>query len=234
MSVLLFIIETLFIVTAAVLAAWFIEKRITQKNGSAPTVMTAKKIAMIGVFAAVSGILMFIEIPVPFAPPFYKIDISEVPVLILAFAYGPVSGILCELLKVFIKLILKGTTSAFVGELANFVIGAGLILPAGFLYLGKKTKKRAIVSCILGTLCMTVFGSVFNGIYLLPKFAAIYGMPLPAIIELGTAINPRIDSVRMLVLLCVVPVNLLKGAIDTVITVVLYKQLSPVIKQERI
>lgn len=230
MSTVLFISETLIIVAALILAACLSEKYIIGKRGDKTAVMTPKKIAMTGVFAAVSGALMLIEVPLPFAPPFYKLDISEVPVLILTFAYGPVSGIICELIKIFVKLLMKGTSSAFVGELANFVIGVSLILPAGLLYAGKKTKKRALTSLLVGTAVMTVFGSFFNAFYLLPKFAEIYGMPLSAIIGMGTAIHPAINSVSMLVLFCVVPMNLLKGIVDTVITMLLYKRLSPVIK----
>lgn len=231
MSTLLFIVEILLIVAAFIAISYLIEKSIAKRNGTSLTVITTRKIAMVGVFSAVSGVLMLIEIPLPFAPPFYKLDISEVPVLILTFAYGPVAGILTEMLKIFIKLIIKGTSSAFVGELANFVIGASLILPAGFIYFMKKTKKQALLACIIGTVVMTAFGSLFNGIYLLPKFAAIYGMPLSAIIGMGTAINPRINSVTALVLMCVVPMNLLKGAVDSVIVNLLYKRLSPIIKK---
>ena len=133
MSTVLFISETLIIVAALILAAYLSEKYIIGRRGGRIAVMTSKKVAMTGVFASVSGVLMLLEVPLPFAPPFYKLDISEVPVLILTFAYGPVSGILCELIKIFVKLLIKGTSSAFVGELANFVIGASLILPAGLL-----------------------------------------------------------------------------------------------------
>lgn len=231
MSTLLFIVEILLIVAAIVAVSYLIEKSAAKRNGTSLTVITTRKTAMVGVFAAAAGILMLLEIPLPFAPPFYKLDISEVPVLILTFAYGPVAGILTEMLKIFIKLLIKGTTSAFVGELANFVIGASLILPAGLIYFIKKTKKQALLACIAGTLVMTVFGSLFNGIYLLPKFAEIYGMPLDAIIGMGTAINPNISSVSGLVLMCVVPMNLIKGAIDSLITNLIYKRLSPIIKK---
>lgn len=231
MSILLFIAEILLILAAVAAAAYLVEKLISKGNGNPIPVITTKKTAMVGVFAAVSGILMLIEFPLPFAPPFYKLDISEVPVLIITFAYGPVAGILTEILKIFIKLILKGTSSAFVGELANFIIGASLILPAGLIYYMKKTRKQALIACIAGTVTMTVFGSLFNGVYLLPKFAVIYGMPLDTIVGMGTAINPKIGSVTGLVLMCVVPMNLLKGAVDSLITNLLYKHLSPIIKK---
>lgn len=231
MSTFLFIVEILFIVAAVIAVSYFVEKITSEKNGKHSPVITTGKTAMIGVFSAVSGILMLLEIPLPFAPPFYKLDISEVPVLILTFAYGPVAGILTEMIKIFVKLILKGTSSAFVGELASFVIGASFILPAGFIYLAKKTKRQALIACAAGTLVMTVFGSLFNGIYLLPKFAAVYGMPLETIIGMGTAIHPKITSVSGLVLMCVVPMNLLKGAVDSLITDLLYKRLSPILKK---
>ena len=231
MSTVKFIIEILVIVAAVILASYAAERLLSKKSGQAFTVITTKKIAMTGVFAAVSGVLMLLDIPVPFAPSFYKIDISEVPVLILSFAYGPIAGILCEMIKIFVKLILKGTTSAFVGELANFVIGASFIIPAGIIYFARKTKKQAIIACIAGTLVMTAFGSFFNAVYLLPKFAEIYGMPLEKIVAMGTAINPAISSVAGLVLMCVVPVNIIKGVLDSVITVLLYKRLSPVLKK---
>jgi len=233
MTTFLFIVEIILIVTALFLVAYLPEKALLRKENRPMPVITTKKIAMTGVFSAISGVLMLLEIPLAFAPPFYKLDISEVPVLILAFAYGPVAGVLCEFLKVVIKLVLKGTTSAFVGELANFIIGCAFLLPAGFAYLARKTKSQALIGCILGTITMTAVGSFLNGIYLLPKFAEIYGMPLEKIVAMGTAINPTIDSVLMLIFLCVVPMNLLKGVVDTVLTMLLYKRLSKVIKNDR-
>lgn len=233
MDTVLFILEIILIAALIFAAAVLIEKTIRKDTSEAKPVITTKKITMVGVFAAVSGVLMLFEIPLPFAPPFYKLDISEVPVLILAFAYGPVAGVLCEFLKIIIKLVLKGTSSAFVGELANFLVGCSMVLPASVIYLFRKTRNQAILACIAGTLCMTIFGSLFNAFYLLPKFAQIYGMPLENIIAMGTAVNPAIDSVKLLVLCCVVPLNLLKGTLDSVITILLYKRLSSVIKADR-
>lgn len=221
MDSLIFSAEVIVILAAVFAAAYFSER----------PEFTARHVALTGVMAAAAGVLMMLEIPLPFAPPFYKLDISEVPVLILTFAYGPFSGITCGLLKIVIKILLKGTSSAFVGELANFLICAGFILPAGLIYLKKKTRKRALISLIAGTAVMTAFGSFLNAVYLLPAFSRIYGLPLDAIVGMGTAVNPAVDSVKMLVLLCVVPVNLLKGAVDTVLTMLMYKRLSPVLKR---
>ena len=137
---------------------------------------------------------------------------------------GPVAGVVCELIKVILKLLLKGTSTAFVGDFANFVVGCALVLPASVIYHCKKSKKAAIIGLAVGTACMTVFGSAFNAVYLLPKFAQLYGMPLDAIIGMGNAVNPSITSVSTLVLFAVVPFNILKGILVSVVTLLLYKR----------
>lgn len=195
---------------------------------ASPTMRT-RKIAVIGIFSAISGVLMYFELPLWFAPSFYELDISEVPVLICAFAYGPAAGVIAELCKVFVKLFLKGTSTAFVGDLANFIIGCSLILPASIIYHVKKTRKAAIIGMGTGTAVMTAFGSAFNAFYLIPTYVVLFGMPLETIIGMGTAVNKSITSVGTLVLFAVVPFNLLKGVVVSGITFLLYKQLSPII-----
>lgn len=173
---------------------------------------------------------MYFEVPLWFAPSFYELDFSEIPVLICGFSLGPTAGVAAELCKVLIKLFLKGTSTAFVGDLANFMVGCALILPATILYYRKKSRKMAIFGLGVGTLVMTVFGSAFNGMYLIPKFSQLFGLPLEAIIGMGTAVNPAISSVWTLVLFAVVPFNLLKGAIVSVAVMLLYKHISPILK----
>ena len=181
------------------------------------------------IFASLAGVLMFLEIPLFFAPSFYKIDLSEIPILICTFYLGPVAGVAAELVKIMVKLLLKGTSTAFVGDFANFVVGCSFVLSASIIYHARPGKRSALVGMLAGTLVMTVFGSAFNAIYLLPKFAALYGMPMEAIIGMGTKINPRITSVGTLVLFAVVPFNLLKGVIDSALTFLLYKRISPIL-----
>ena len=135
-------------------------------------------VTYVAIFSALAGVLMLFEIPLFFAPVFYKIDLSEIPVLICTFYLGPVAGVLTEMFKVLIKLLLKGTTTAFVGDFANFAVGCSFILPASMIYHAKKSRKTALIGMLVGTLVMTIFGSLFNAVYLLPKFAALYGMPL--------------------------------------------------------
>ena len=181
-------------------------------------------------FGAIAAMLMFLEFPLFFAPFFYEIDFSEIPVLICTFYLGPGAGVICEFVKIVLKLLIKGTSTAFVGDFANFVVACSLVLPASIIYHCKKSKKSAIIGMAVGTLTMTVFGSLFNAVYLLPKFARLYGMPLEAIIAIGTEINPNIISVSTLVLFAVVPFNLLKGIVVSFITLLLYKRVERLLK----
>lgn len=225
-----FVLEFLGIVAILVLIAIAAEKMIQKKSGSTEKILTTRKIAMIGMFSAVAGILMLLEIPMPFAPSFYKIDPSELPVLICGFAFGPVAGVLTEFIKIIIKLFFKPTSTAFVGELANFCVGCSMILPATIIYHVKKKKTTAVIGCGVGTLTMTIFGTLFNAVYLLPTFAVMYHMPLEGLIGMGTALNANVTDVFTFVAFCVAPLNLIKGAAVSVLTFVLYKPLSPILK----
>lgn len=184
-------------------------------------------IAYVGLFSAMAGVLMLLEIPLFFAPSFYKLDLSELPALICTFYLGPVAGVVTELIKIVLKLIIKGTSTAFVGDFANFAVGCAFVLPASMVYHLKPDKKMALFGLSVGTLVMTVFGSAFNALYLIPKFSQLFHMELDKIVAMGTAINSHITSVWTLVFYAVVPFNLLKGAVVSVITFLLYKRISP-------
>ena len=181
------------------------------------------------IFSTMAGVLMLVEIPLFFAPSFYKIDLSELPILICTFYLGPVAGVVAELLKVCIKLLIKGTSTAFVGDFANFAVGCSFVLPASVIYHARPSRRSAWIGLLVGTLVMTVFGSAFNAIYLLPKFAQLFGMPLDVIVGMGTKINSRITSVSTLVFYAVVPFNLLKGVVVSFLTLLLYKRISPIL-----
>ena len=192
----------------------------------------AKYIAVCAMCAALAGILMLLEIPVFFAPSFYKLDLSELPVLFCGFCLGPVAGVICEFLKVVVKLVIKGTTTAFVGDFANFAVGCSMILPAAIVYHLHKTRRGAVISMVVGTLVMTVFGSAFNAFYLLPKFSQLFGLPMDVIIDMGRSVNPSIQSVGTLVLYAVAPLNLLKGVVVSLLTFLVYKRVSRAIFRE--
>lgn len=227
-----FVLEFLAVVVTLFVIAYAVEKLASKKNGQTERILSTRKIAMIGMFSAISAALMLFEIPMPFAPGFYKLDFSELPALIAAFAFGPVAGVMIEFCKIVLKLLLKGTSTAFVGELANFAVGCSFILPASCIYLLRKSKKTAIAGCVIGTICLTVFGTAFNAVYLLPKFAQLYGMPLEALIGMGTAINGAIKDITGFVCFAVAPLNLIKGASVSFVTLLIYKSLSPILKAD--
>ena len=226
----IFVLEFLAVVVVIFIAARMIEKVEKKKTGNTERILSTRKLTMVGMFSAIAAILMIFEFPLPFAPAFYKLDFSEIPVLITAFAFGPVAGVMVEFCKIVLNLLMDSTTTAFVGELANFMVGCSFILPASIIYLHKKNRKSAITGCIVGTICLTVFGTSFNAIYLVPKFAELYGMPLDAIIGMGTAINPAITDITTLELFAVAPLNILKGVSVSVITMLIYKKLSRFMK----
>ena len=180
--------------------------------------------------SAISVILMLFEIPLWFAPSFYEIDFSEVPVLIGAFALGPLAGVVIELLKILLNLAINGTMTMFVGEFANFLIGIAFVVPAAIIYQRKKTKKSAMIGLVIGTVFMVLVGAVLNAYVLIPAFAKAFQMPIETIVEMGTMVNPGIQSLWDLILLAVVPFNLLKGVLVSFVTGLIYKGVSSLIK----
>lgn len=227
----IFLLEFLAVIVALFLVAYAAEKIVAKQKGATERILSTRKIAMIGMFSAIAAILMLFEIPMPFAPSFYKLDFSELPALIATFAFYPVAGVMVEMCKIVLKLLFKSTSTAFVGELANFAVGCSFILPASIIYLFHKSKKTAIIGCVTGTLCLTVFGTIFNAVYLLPKFAQLYGMPLEALIGMGSEINGAITDITSFVCFAVAPLNLIKGTSVSVVTLLVYKSLSPILKE---
>jgi riboflavin transporter FmnP len=228
----LFVLEFLAIVLLIFGMALIFEKvlRNKQPHKSRERILNPRKVAMIGLFSAISAVLMLWEIPLFFAPGFYKLDFSELPIMIITFAFGPAAGVFTEFCKILLNLLLNGTSTAFVGELANFIIGCSFLLPASFLYEWHKTKKRAFISLLTGTFSMTIIGSLFNALYLLPAFSKLYGIPLDQLIAMGTAVNPAITNITTFVCLAVAPFNLIKGILISGLTLLLYKPLRPIMK----
>ena len=192
--------------------------------------LNTKMIAQIGMLGAIAVVLMLFEIPLPFAPSFYEIDFSEVPVLIGCFSMGPMAGVLIEFIKIILNLCINGSVTAGVGELANFVIGCALVLPAAFIYKRKKTKKGAVIGLVTGTLFMTFAGCFINAYIMLPTYAKAFGMPIEALVEMGSAVNASITDLFTFVMFAVVPFNLLKGVLVSIIVLLIYNKISPILK----
>ncbi|QSX04738.1 ECF transporter S component [Sedimentibacter sp. zth1] len=188
-----------------------------------------KTLAKIGVLAALAGVIMLLEFPFPFAPTFYKFDFSEIPVLVGAFALGPIAGMIIELIKMLLNFVLNGTVTAGVGEVSNFFIGCALVMPAAIIYKKHKTFKGAIIGLVTGILTLTIVGAILNYAVLLPVYSRVYGAPLQSFVDMGHAINKYIVDLKTLVLYAVVPFNLLKGIIVSTITLLIYKKISPIL-----
>lgn len=192
--------------------------------------MTTRMITQIGMLGAVATVLMLFEIPLPFAPSFYEIDFSEVPVLIGCFSMGPFAGAMIELVKIILNFVINGTATAGVGEAANYIIGVSFCLPAAMIYQKQKTKKGAVVGLVIGTLFMTILGCFVNAYILLPTYAKAFHMPIDALVGMGTAVNANIHSLFTFVMFAVAPFNLLKGILDSIIVMAIYKKISPILK----
>ncbi|MCI6467842.1 MAG: ECF transporter S component [Faecalicatena sp.] len=189
-----------------------------------------RTIAQVSMLSAIATVLMLFEIPLPFAPAFYEIDFSEVPVLVGCFVMGPLAGAVIELVKILLNLVINGTMTAGVGEAANFLIGCALCVPAGLIYKRNRTRKTAIIGMLTGTVFMTIIGCVLNAYILLPTYATAFGMPLDSLVEMGTAVNSHITSLSTFVLFAVGPFNLLKGALVSLIVFLIYKKISPIFR----
>lgn len=184
----------------------------------------------IGMLAAISVVLMLFEIPLPFAPSFYEIDFSEVPVLIGAFTMGPLAGAAIEFVKILLNLVITGTDTAGVGEIANFLIGCSLCVPAAFIYKRKRTRNGALVGMTVGTILMVIAGCFINAYVMLPAYSAAFGLPIDSLVQMGTVVNPNITSLSTFVVFAVAPFNLFKGVLVSLIVLLIYKKISPIFK----
>lgn len=192
---------------------------------------TTRKMSYIALLCVISAIAMRIEISLPFFPPFYKLDISDAVILIGGFVFGPFTAFTMELLKNFIYVLFGGTSTAFIGELANVVMGCAFILPPTLLYQRVKTRKCACIGLILGTITLTICGGLCNYFVLLPMYATVYQLPLDALIAMGVSIHAGIDSLFDFVMLISIPFNLIKGSIISFLVWFSYKKISFIIKR---
>ena len=188
------------------------------------SLITTRDLATIAILAAIAAVLFMIEIPIVL---FYKLDLSSLPVLLGTFAMGPVHGTLILLVKSLLGLL--HSTSQGVGELADFLMGFAMLLPAGMVYQMGKSRKAANLGMLLGTVVATVVAVLTNVYIMIPFYAVAYGMPIDSIVAMGAGILPVIDGVWDFVLLITAPFNLLKWIVISVATALVYKPLSPIL-----
>lgn len=186
----------------------------------------------ISVLGAMAFILMMLEIPLPLFPSFLKIDFSDIPALLGAFAMGPVEGVVVELLKNVLNGTITGSTTMWVGELANFLVGSAYVFTAGIIYKRNKSKKTAVQGMILGIIATVIAASIFNYYVLIPFYAKLFGKEVKDIVAMATVANPKITDLTAYIVWAVVPFNLLKGIVIAAITSPIYKKVSPLFHRE--
>lgn len=203
------------------------------RGGNAMERSRTRTIVQVAMLGAVAGVLMNFEFPIPFlAPSFYQMDFSEIPVLIGSFAMGPLAGVLVELIKILVHLVTRGTMTAGVGDVANFLMGCAYVIPAGLLYRYHhvKTRKHAVVGMAAGTVLTTILACFANAFVLLPAYGKAFGMPVQAFVEMGTAVHSSVNSLLGFVALIIVPFNLVKYTIVSVIVFFVYKRIRVVLR----
>lgn len=176
--------------------------------------------------SAVAFILMFLEFWIPLVPPFIKMDLSELPALIGTFAMGPVCGVIVCLIKNLLHLLI--TTTGGVGELSNFILGVVFVLPAGLIYKYKKGRMSALLGSLLGAVLMAVISVVSNYFIVYPFYTMI--MPIEQIIGMYQDIVPSVDGLLQCLIVFNMPFTFVKGLFSVIITFLLYKHISPILK----
>lgn len=198
----------------------------TVKVRKKTSIQNVRMLTITAVLSAISFILAFFEFPVPLSPSFARMDLSDLPALIGAFAYGPMSGILIEFVKNALQLFTSSTGG--IGELANFIMGSSFVVTAGLIYKSHKTKKTAMIACLIASVTMGIVAAIVNYFILLPVFEAF--MPLDQLIASFGEFIPFIKTKLDVVLVNAFPFNLLKGIGISIVTMLLYKRLSPILK----
>ena len=202
----------------------------TTTNIKRGNLVSARTITMTALLAAMSYVLAFLEFPVPLSPSFARMDLSDLPALIGAFAFGPMIGVMIELIKNILQLV--STSTGGIGELANFLMGASYVLTAGFLYKYKKTKKMAMWACVISSVVMGIVAAIVNYFILLPLFEMF--MPLEQLIASFGEFVPFIKTKLDVVLFNALPFNILKGLIIGAIAMMIYKKLTWILKGETV
>lgn len=190
------------------------------------------RMALIGILSAAAFGLMMLDFPLVWvAPEFYKFDFSELPVIIGAFALGPVAGVIIEFLKNLLHIITAPSPTVGVGELANFGMGLCYILPASIIYYCKKSRRSAIIGLSVSTISCVILGSLLNAFVLLPMYCRVSsGLTMEIIIGMGTAVHKVIKDLPTFIFFAVAPFNLLKYGVASIITILIYKRISRILK----
>jgi len=190
-------------------------------------VYSLQGIVKIGLLSAIAVVLTLISMPIPIFPAFLKIDIGDLPALIGGFALGPVAGIIVEFIKNVFNFILKNDGTGGIGNLSNFIVGVSFVVPASIIYMKEKTKKGAITGMIAGVIFMVVFSSLSNYYVIVPLYAKLFSME--TIMNAMKQANPNITDMKTYIIYAVIPFNIIKGAVVSIIALLIYKKVSPIL-----
>lgn len=193
--------------------------------------VNVRKLTVTAIMAAVATVLMFLSFSVPLMPEFIKLDFSELPALIAAFSMGPLSGVAVCFVKNLVNVLSTHTGGA--GELCNFLMGATFVLPAGLIYQRMKSRKGALIASLTGAVVMALCSLPINYFISYPAYVNIMGLPLSAIMGAYQAINPKVENLWQALLIFNAPFTLIKGLFDVILTFLVYKHISPLIKGKR-
>ena len=196
------------------------------QNEIKPNKLTTKTITVVAMLGALSAILMILEFKIPLAPTFVAMDFSDVPIMLGGFLLGPLAGVLIVSLKIFLNLILNGTSTMFVGELANFILSVAFVLPAALIYKREKTKKSAIKGLIISTIFTSILAIVMNVFFIFPLYVSLFGLTMDSIVEMAKVANPLVNDLTTMLIFSLLPFNLFKYGVVSLIVMVSYKKLS--------
>ncbi len=203
---------------------------VTVKQGSKMKMRT-KEITFISLMGALAAVLMLFKFPIPMMPPFMDFDFAGVVEIIGGLMFGPVAAVYIIIVKILLKMVMMGSSSIGTGEVQNILLSCSYVLPAVLLYMTKKTKKRAALGLILGTIAAIVTAIITNLYLIIPFYAKLAGMTTQDIIDMCTAVNPAVTDVKTFVILGIIPFNIIKYGASSVLTLLLYKHLSKPIKK---
>ena len=193
--------------------------------------MKTKKLVMAALLGALAAILMVLDFNVPLAPNFIKFDFSDFPVLIGGFVFGPATGVVIAFLKIVLNLLFKPTTTMFVGEASNFILSVCYMGVACLYYRKHRTKKGAAVGMLLSTVATSVLAIFSNILVMFPMYAKLFGMSMQQIVGMVSAVNPFVKDITTMVIASLVPFNLFKYGVISIITFVSYKKIEVILKK---
>ncbi|MGX7195310.1 ECF transporter S component [Enterococcus olivae] len=179
--------------------------------------LTAKRMVLIAVMGTLAYVLMLLRFPLPFMPPFMDFDLAGVPEILGTFILGPISGMFIVTIKLLIKIVTTGSSSMFTGELQNFLLSVSYLLPAWFVYRKKKSKTRLLLALMTGTIVVTIMACFTNIYLIIPFYSRLYNLSMDAIISMTQAVNPYVDSITKLVMIGIVPFNLIKYGVTSLV-----------------